>query len=245
MKFNLTDTKTFLNKEKYDFLSQFLSKCPSHILNTMQLCFFETNQIIMYTGDTSEFVYILLKGGVDGVDESVPNIPYTFTEIQPIDVLGDYELFNDAPGRYVSLRATGKTTCIRLRSKHYLSWMKQDNNALFIRMQLLLKVLTWETQFHRQYLFLDNDTRLILFLVEECKKNAHSYPHKVQVPREVIVSKIGCSIRTLNRTIQNLEEQSLVSRSRGKIVVSEKQHKKLKQFIIEQEENMNLTLPRL
>lgn len=245
MNFNLHYIKSILNLDKYEFITSFLVDCPNSILTRMDICNFPANYTLMCTGGSSEDVYILLKGGIDGVDENVPNIPYTFTTLEPIDVVGDYELFSNTKTRYISLKTTTPTICIRISSHDYLKWMKQDNNALFIRMKMLLRVLSWETQFHRQYLFLDNETRLILFLLEECQKKAFHYPHRVQADRERIASKIGCSIRTLNRTIATLENQTFIHRDHGKILIDEQQHKKLKQFIKESEASMKLTLPKM
>lgn len=245
MKFRLADLESILPKDKFAFLSSFLAYCTKDILNQMQLCDFESNHILMYTGDSSEYVYILLTGGVDAVDEGVPNIPYTFTELDPVDVVGDYELFSNAVGRYVTLRTIRPTMCIRIPSSVYLAWLKQDNNALFIRMQLLLRVLSLETQFYRQYLFLDNETRFALFLLEECQKRAVHFPHTVNADREHIVSKIGCSTRTLNRTISNLEKLGLIYRKNGKITIDKKNKDKIVRFIKESEANLKLTLPKL
>lgn len=245
MNFNLLSLKSSLTSENFAFISQFLANCPNAILNSMTICTYGPNHTLMYTGDPSEEVYLLLKGGIDAVDENVPNIPYTFTELKPVDVVGDYELFSDALGRYVSLRTTCPTMCIRLSSQNYLTWMKQDNNALFMRMQMLMQVLSWETQFHRQYLFLDNETRLVLYLLEECQKKAFRYPHKVKADRERIASKIGCSIRTLNRTVTQLEKQQLIGRNGGKITIEESQHRALKNYIKDSEANMKLTLPKV
>ncbi|OCN06269.1 hypothetical protein A4S06_00710 [Erysipelotrichaceae bacterium MTC7] len=245
MKFLLDQIDHLLQPDTYAFLSTFLEHCPKQILMRMDIVHYPKGHIIMHTGDPNKDVFILIKGGIEGVDESVPTIPYTFSDLRPIDVLGDYELFSNVATRYVSLRTTTETTCLRLNAQDYLSWMKTDIHALFMRMGMLMLVLGQETQFHRQFLFLDNETRLLLFLLEQVQKKAKQFPYKIDASREQIASRIASSIRTLNRTLSKLEDMNMISRSHGKIIISKNQSKRIEAAIHQAEADLKLTLPKI
>lgn len=244
MKFLLDQIEHLLQPDTYAFLATLFKQCPKDILMRMDIMHFPKNHIIMHTGDPNKDVYILIKGGIEGVDESVPTIPYTFSDLRPIDILGDYELFSNVATRYVSLRTTTETTCLRINAQDYLSWMKTDINALFMRMGMLMLVLGQETQFHRQFLFLDNETRLLLFLLEQVEKKAKNFPYKIEASREQIASRIASSIRTLNRTLSKLEDMGMISRTHGKIIISKQQSVLIKVAIHQAENDLRLTLPK-
>ena len=120
---------------------------------------------LISTYQTSNPVFVLLDGRLQAIEERVVDIPYSFTEMHPVDIVGDYELFTGMEGHYVTLKTMEASCCARLSAASYLHWMKSDANALFLRTQMLMKELSVQTQLQRQYLFMDNRTRLLLFLL--------------------------------------------------------------------------------
>ncbi|MDF9825667.1 CRP-like cAMP-binding protein [Breznakia sp. PF5-3] len=227
--------KTHLSDNDYIFVSTIFKNCSEATQAKMEIVTYEKGHPIMETGDPNTYVYVLLKGKVSVVDEQVPSYPFTFGEYRAIDVLGDYELFSNASGRFVSLRAKNHCVCIRINSGDYMNWVREDVNALFIRMNMLMSVLSRETQFLRQFLFLDIETRIIVFLYEEYQKYGDVKQVKINAKREDIASKMACSVRTLNRSLQKIESNGLLTRQNGKIYISQTQHKLMGQYIIENE----------
>lgn len=231
MSYILDYCKQHLQEEDYIFISTIFKNCPEYIQSQMEIINYEKNQAIMETGDANTYVYFLLKGKVAMVDEKVPSIPFTFGEYKAIDVLGDYELFSNVSGRFVSLRTNTPCTCIRIHSGDYMNWIKADVNALFIRVNMIMSVLSRETQFMRQFVFLDMETRIIVYFYEEYLKREVPRSIRINATREEIAGKMACSIRTLNRSLQKIEKNGFITRYRGKIYINIEQFKKIEAFV--------------
>jgi len=223
--------KTHLHEEDYIFISTILKYCPISTQSKMEVIKYEKNHPIMETGDVNTYVYFLLKGKVSIVDEKVPSIPFTFGEYKAIDILGDYELFSNVSGRFVSLVANTPCTCLRIHSGDYMEWIKKDVNALFIRINMIMSVLSRETQFMRQFIFLDIETRILVYFYEEYLK--HEIPRfiKINITRDEMAGNMACSIRTLNRSLQKIEKNGLITRNHGKIYISLQQFKKIETYV--------------
>ena len=138
----------------HSLLKQLFANCPVEVLQQMQLIRLRKNQNLISTYQTSNPVFVLLDGRLQAIEERVVDIPYSFTELHPVDIVGDYELFTGMEGHYVTLKTMEASCCARLSAASYLHWMKSDANALFLRTQMLMKELSVQTQLQRQYLFI-------------------------------------------------------------------------------------------
>lgn len=218
----LTETQTA-------FLNCFFAQCNAPFLSNMILKTYPADHILMNTDDSCAYVYILLQGRLQAIEERVANEPYSFTELCGIDIVGDFELFTKSSARIVTLTTLEKSQFLIIPSIDYINWIKHDANALFIRTQMLIRQLVAQTQFDRQNFFLDNHSRLLYFLLNECTKTAASdFPLKITYTRPEIASKLGCSVRTVNRTLSVLQEENFVSIKHGKIQITAKQYQDIK-----------------
>lgn len=203
----------------HDMLKQLFANCPAKIMQQMQLIRMRKNRNLISTYQSSSAVFLLLSGRLQAIEERVVDIPYSFTELQPVDIVGDFELFTGIEGHYVTLKTMEASVCVKISATAYSQWMKQDANALFLRTQMLMQELSVQTQLQRQYLFMDNRTRLLLFLTRSISQKGG----RLNATRERIAASIGCSVRTCNRIILTLSQEGLVDCMHGKLQISEQQ----------------------
>lgn len=220
-------------KVHMEFLKQLFAQCPSNVFESISINHYTKNHNLISTYRDSSYVFILLKGKLRAIEERMVAIPYSFTEVTPIDIVGDYELFTEIEGHYVTLNTLEASTCLQIPSTMYLYWMKHDANALFIRTQMLMRVLSVQTQLQRQYLFMDTKTKFILYLLTICKRQRVSPVYHILETREIMVAHIGCSVRTLNRTIQEMRKQHELQLEHGKIVLTDQQLKQLRKSVVD------------
>lgn len=225
----LAELLTNTDESHHSFLKQMFSHCPKDIMDQMQLVHLPKNQNLISTHQSSSAVYILLQGKLAAIEERVVNIRYSFTELNPVDIVGDYELFTEIEGYYVTLQTKEKSILAKLSGAAYLQWMKQDANALFLRTQMMMKELSAQTQLQRQLLFMDNRSRLLLFLIRMLPANGGV----LTITRETLASQIGCSVRTCNRLISSLSLEGLLTCVHGKVYADKKQLMQIKQKLEE------------
>ena len=80
-----------------------------------------------------------------------------------------------------------------------------------------------------QYTSLDATTRLASVLTQ-------MEPGLVGYTREELAEACSVSLRTVNRGIKKLQEMGALSRQRGKIIISERQHDLLDAYIRQKED---------
>ncbi len=229
-----------LTKTQQDFLENFFSNCKSDFFSHLILKTYPAKHLLINTADPCTYVYILLSGRLQAIEEQVVHEPYYFTELSAIEIVGDFELFTNSPDRAVTLATMEKSQVLIIPSSLYLSWIKQDAHALFIRMQMLIRQFMFQGQTERYNLFLDNRTRLLYFFLQECQKETSFFPVKIPYTRPVLSSRLGCSVRTINRTIHLLEEQKFLTLVHGKITISQPQFEKIQALLATLPQNLYL-----
>lgn len=249
MKFSADFTRK-LNKEQLAFLQDFFLHCPDSFLPNLMLKSYPANETLISTDDSCSCIYILLKGRLQGIEERVSDTEYRFTEISAIEIIGDFEIFSQAPARFITLTTLERSLCLIIPAKAYLAWIKEDSHALFIRIQMLVTQWMIQTRSDRKNFFLDNKTRVLQLLYHECSVlpspagpaspgkpcpsrsgmggGAPAAGYAVRDTRNTLAARIGCSVRTVNRIVSQLCEEGYISLIHGKIHISPEQLLKMK-----------------
>lgn len=223
----------FTLKQK-NFLEDFFKFSPSYIQPVLMLRSYKKGSRLVAAGDSSAHVYILLKGRLEAVEEHVSDAPYHFTEIKALDIVGDYEFFTGKLMRLVTVTTLEDSLCLVIPAAEYMTWLRSDSHALFLRSRMIISQLVAQAQFQRQNLFSDNHTRMLYFLKEQITQAVNDntntgsvYPIRISFTRPEIAAHLGCSVRTVNRTVQELEAENRISLRKGKIYINEQQAKLL------------------
>lgn len=223
----------FTLKQK-NFLEDFFKFSPSYIQPVLMLRSYKKGSRLVAAGDSSAHVYILLKGRLEAVEEHVSDAPYHFTEIKALDIVGDYEFFTGELMRLVTVTTLEDSLCLVIPAAEYMTWLRSDSHALFLRSRMIISQLVAQAQFQRQNLFSDNHTRMLYFLKEQITQAVNDntntgfvYPIRISFTRPEIAAHLGCSVRTVNRTVQELEAENRISLRKGKIYINEQQAKQL------------------
>lgn len=223
-----------LPESSREFLRQFFSNCPSQTAALLFLAEYAAGTPLITTDETCSHVFFLLKGRLQATEEHVGETPYRFTEMvpSPVQVIGDFELFTGVNKRYITLMALEPCLFLVMPADSYLYWIKNDANALFLRIQSLMTETSSQSRHERQYLFLDNRARFLHYLQNEVRK-AGNHSCVIRDTREEMATKIGCSIRTLNRVIQSLKKEGAISIDRGKVKLNARQAELLRLLRLE------------
>ena len=221
------ELKNKLNTEQISFLQNFFLKCPDSMASCIYIRTFKPGHVLISSDDSCGNVYILLKGRLQAIEEHVADEDFRFLDINAIEIIGDFELFSSYKTRLVTLTTVKTALCLVIPAREYISWIKNDSHALFIRIQMLISQLASQTQTERQKYFMDNRTKLLRFLYDECQKLPSANDIKISVTRQLIASHLGCSLRTVNRFVSALEKEGIISLRHGKIHISENQLKQI------------------
>lgn len=222
------EIKKKLNAGQISFLQNFFQKCPDTLSDYIYMQTLKPGHVLISADDSCGNVYILLKGRLQAIEEHVSDEDFHFLDINAIEIIGDFELFSEYKTRLITLTTLETSLCLVIPAREYLSWIKNDSHALFLRIQMLISQFASQTRAERQKYFMDNRTRLLAFLYEECQKAPSAADIAIPHTRQLIASHLGCSVRTVNRMVTALQKEHLISLKHGKIHISEAQLEELK-----------------
>lgn len=221
-----------LSTNEQSFIEQFLCNAPKTLLTAAIIQNYPKNHKLIRSNDTCTYVYILLKGKLQAIEERLSYEPYHFMEIAAINIVGDYELFTQDISRMVTLITMEPSRFLLLPAKDYIEWIRNDSAALFLRTQMLIRHTVQQSQNERKIHFLSNRDKLLHFLYFQYNHYAISdTPFQIKYTHTELANMTGCSVRTINRLIESFEKEELISIKRGKINLSENQAVKISGLI--------------
>lgn len=230
----ITSNIKSLSKAQSDFLNAFFKNCPDTLKRNISFRLFSANTTLISTDALCSSVYILLEGRLQAVEERLQIMNYAFTELTAFDIIGDYELFTNETTSIITLKTLEPVFCAVIPAKAYLNWIRNDANALFLRMQMLIHQVVDQTTFDRQNFFLNNRERFMLFLYRECvRKKTIETSTCITLTHIDIANKLGCSLRTVNRMIADFHQKNLFSLFHGKIHISFVQFEIIRKYVQE------------
>lgn len=218
-----------LGKGHFHYLNTLFENCPDYVIKHMRYMEIPKGYMLIQAGMPCEYVYIILKGKVSGLDLQMLGNVYMFMEYSETEVLGDYEVFGDIKDYRVTIRATAPCELLAISASVYLKWMKEDINALFMRTRNLMSNLTYQTSEERKYRFLGCKERLILYLIEVFERVPKRSFCKIKKTQPELAERIGFTVRTIQRNIQSLEKDGLITTELGKICLTKEQYLRLKE----------------
>ncbi len=220
-----------LENKHFSYMEKLFSSCPDDVIKKMGYTKIPAGYTLIHAGSPCDYVYIILRGKVSGVDlQNMGNV-YIFMEYSETEILGDYEIFGDFKEYRVSIRSTTECEVLTIPASVYLKWMQQDINALFMRTRNLMNTLTNQTSEERKYLFLECKDRLLLYLMEIYEKKGNGKLYRVKKTQSQIAERIGFNVRTIQRNIQSLEKEGFLTVEMGKICISREQYLMMKDYI--------------
>ena len=218
--------------DRREYFLKLFDKIPHQTVEHIVSAKAKKGDYILKAGESCEAVYFLLKGKVSGEAYSSQGHAFSFMDFSKMCVLGDFEMFYNCADYVVSLRAEQNCSLLKLSRDHYMNWITQDANALYLRINNTLSILSFERSIDREFMQKNSKERLCLLLVNfyEIGSKDSSGNYTVQYTQGELADKIGVNLRSVQRSIAALESEQLVKLKKGKMVISREQYEKLLQI---------------
>jgi CRP-like cAMP-binding protein len=152
--------------DRKEYLIELLKNVPEEIVHEVSYAEVDKNDYLVREGKKCDAVYILLKGRVVGLDHQSVGRVHSFMDFTKMYIIGDFELFADQNEYGVSVCAAEDCKLLKIPANMYLRWVKNDPNALFLRLRLIVNTLTTERKSDREFLLMTCKERLAIFLIK-------------------------------------------------------------------------------
>ena len=199
-----------LNDCEKVYFTNILKNIPYDIESTFKIKKIKKNQVLADTDSKIEFVYLLLSGQVKVINMQPSGDLYTYAKFESPEFLGEFEVFGEFKNYRGTLITLEDCVLIAIPVNSFISWMKQDKEALFMRTTAITRHLIEQVSRERDFLFLSGMERLILYFCSYYNKFNRNDTVFINFTNEQISNEIGFSLKTVNRCIKKLKDEKLI-----------------------------------
>lgn len=205
---------------------QFLNEIPDYIKDKHQIVIFDKSEVVTHKGDSIEKIYISLEGKMHVKNEFENGFIYNFAEVESISYIGAMEIMANAYEYSATLQATTKCVMIEMKVEDFLKWINTDQSLTLKVLKFVSKDMYKQSLKKGEGLAYPAIYSLISYL-SSVYEDSDEETLYIKKSREEIGSKLGFSIRTINRNIKVLKEENLITVNRKTISINKEQFNKL------------------
>ena len=196
-------------------LSYYLDTCPDFIKNKFININFKTFDKILKQNEDPSFVYIIKKGKVKLYSLPPTQLKYLERIYCEYELFGELEVFIDKPILNF-VEAVEPCEVIKIPKDTFLEWIKYDSDfSLFIHVQMAEKMYHTSISSKANIAY-TLKSRIIFFLWSFLDEHNLDSVHK-----DILVEGVGSNIRSVNRIIKELVDESLIEYNKGFIKVKD------------------------
>ena len=196
-------------------LSYYLDTCPDFIKDKFININFKTFDKILKQNEDPSFVYIIKKGKVKVYSLTPTQLKYLERIYCEYELFGELEVFIDKPILNF-VEAVEPCEVIKIPKDTFLEWIKYDSDfSLFIHVQMAEKMYHTSISSKANIAY-TLKSRIIFFLWSFLDEHNLDSVHK-----DILVEGVGSNIRSVNRIIKELVDESLIEYNKGFIKIKD------------------------
>ena len=196
-------------------LSYYLDTCPDFIKDKFININFKTFDKILKQNEDPSFVYIIKKGKVKVYSLTPTQLKYLERIYCEYELFGELEVFIDKPILNF-VEAVEPCEVIKIPKDTFLDWIKYDSDfSLFIHVQMAEKMYHTSISSKANIAY-TLKSRIIFFLWSFLDEH-----NLDSVQKDILVEGVGSNIRSVNRIIKELVDESLIEYNKGFIKVKD------------------------
>ena len=221
-----------LPAEMQMYFQRVFRNCPPQLERSMTYRTIQPGQYLIQAGEAVESVYILLRGTARRIDVQLVGRTYTLSEFRPGELIGEIECLTEMDEYLFSVQAVEICKACVIPAGHYYTWMREDNNALFLRTQSLLFRSSMQAKDDRKFFLQPCRERMIQYFVQQYE-SAGTPVLVIRTGREELSSEMGFCVRTIYRNLKKMERNGMLTLPHSQIVISQEQYQRMKTHLEE------------
>ena len=146
---------------------------------------------------------------------------------------GMSEVLLDLDQYQTTLSTMTSCTMLIIPKNIFEKWVKNDIRVLSQEVKAMGTFLLEEVKRERVFLFMQGRERVIYMLIQIYEQTLENKICIIKLTHQDLADSTGLSLKTINRSLKELESEALISRSGNKIIIKPEQFEKLKENINE------------
>lgn len=207
---------------RYPVVADLISGMPENIWAECKILNLPRGETVFERGDSVTHVYILCSGTMVVSSQAISGSEMRVVFVKEGNTIGEMEALASETSLVYNARAYTPCQMIMLSTKSFLEWIDLDPAICRVIATILAKKLHIAANEVSEYTQYDAIVRISTLIYSE----DHG---RLALTRQELAETCGVSVRTVNRCLQKLKAEKLVSIKRGKIYISPEQKKLLGQ----------------
>lgn len=212
-------------------LAELFCQEEKEILDKGKVLTLAPDQRFILVDEEIEFVWILLSGHVKGLEELYTGDIFAFNKFYAPEIFGEMEILSGIDCFKATL--TTETACVflLLPTGDYKEFLENNSKFLYKRTRIIMKRYFEDQKRLRTFLMIKAIDRIKIYLCSQYKYNCKGGRCTLRIPRQQIAEEIGYAVKTVNRTMKELENQDFLCIEGQKIMIDQEQYEKMRKTI--------------
>ncbi len=203
-----------------NILSGMSEKDKNELISLGKEIHFKTQNTLFMQGDEGKHIYIVQSGAVSITTFSNEGQEVILQTLHKDDIFGEIAIFDNEP-RTANAIAQKNTTLIAIDGNKFLSFLNKKPAIYIGIIQLLCKRLRWSSKLVESFVFADSMERLLVRLIYLAEYHGHDNSSTINISQDDLAKMLGLSREIVNKKLQELQAQNLVTLERKKITIND------------------------
>lgn len=218
--------KDFLNL--HSSIAGVFKEMPFDMLDRCSVERFDKGEIIIRKDEEIDEIHLLCSGRVKLINEFENGVVYAFGELTSINFIGDIEVMAGVETAAATIKAVEGCTTVCIDRDDFQQWLSLDRTLPIMLAKKYAKRMWNQSRKKGEHIVLSGINRVIMAITTGYKKDVdEDIPIKIDKKRQELADEVGMSLKTVNRSINRLKEENLISINKGKIYISGNQYNEL------------------
>ena len=219
-----------------EYLKQFFLTAPDWIMSSLKLLKLKKDHIFVREGDSVDTIHLLVLGIVKAIDYRFYGNIYDYMWFYPFTSFGGMEVLLEQSFYQTTLSTVTPCTILVIPRGLFEQWINNDIRVLKMEAKVMGTFLLDEVKRERIFLFMQGSDRLIYTLMHIYEHTASQKSCIIKLTQQNLADSTGLSVKTISRSLRELEQSGYLMRSGNQILISDAQYQQMRSFLREKYE---------
>jgi len=213
-------------------LDMILSDMPQELEKECMLKSYSKGSYLLRKDEEVTHIHLLCQGEVNIINEFADGNVYIMDTKSQVEFFGEIEVLAGQKKNAVSVETRVDCLTLAIPINSFRLWL-QESTFLLTHIAQTMALTTFNSSYYRGMgLFYTADHLMRIYIVKSLEYSINKcYPVMIEKRRKEIAAVLGVSVRTVNRAVKALKDETLITIKRGRIFVSHSQYKRMQERI--------------
>lgn len=204
-------------------LYEIVKGCPHEIVKHFKVQEYHAGTVICNQGETIDSVFIVINGSAEIYYMAENGNHYSQAIIEKGQFIGEFEVFNQKPF-VCTAEALTDLVLLQINYHDFIEWLKIDSNiCIYLINYLCNRSYHFSKKAATDTLY-SLKTRLCRYLLSRSgQKLTNTQEIKIQLNKEKLSNEFAVTVRSINRTLQDLKSKKIIAIESDEIIIKDLQ----------------------